>query len=83
MADKEPNFAVKYTENQTLVGYVRKSNHGGKIKISINIDAFDTCEKYTTSDGQSYVALSMSIENLKKVLSGERAVTTVVQSKDN
>ena len=45
-------------ENKTnLVGYVRKSNAGGAVKVSINTDAFTECETYVTSDGQEYVPL--------------------------
>lgn len=60
-----------------LVGYVRKSNAGGAIKVSINTAAFADCETYTTSDGQTYVPLVISLGALNKVLQGERAVTTV------
>ena len=69
-------------ENQTettnlLVGYVRKSNAGGAVKISINTDAFSDCATYVTSDGQAYVPLVISLAALEKVLAGERAVTTL------
>ena len=60
-----------------LVGYVRKSNAGGSIKLSINKQAFEDCEVYTTSDGQQYISLSISLQALRKVLDGERTVTTV------
>ena len=71
-------------ENQTettnlLVGYVRKSNAGGAVKISINTDAFSDCATYVTSDGQAYVPLVISLAALEKVLAGERAVTTLSQ----
>jgi hypothetical protein len=65
-----------------LVGYVRKSNAGGALKISINTAAFSDCSTYVTSDGQSYVPLVMSLNALEKVLNGERAVTTVSQLQD-
>tara|TARA_B110000444_G_scaffold255724_1_gene290622 strand:- start:4108 stop:4392 length:285 start_codon:yes stop_codon:yes gene_type:complete len=65
-----------------LVGYVRKSNAGGALKISINTAAFSDCSTYVTSDGQAYVPLVMSLNALEKVLSGERAVTTVTQLQD-
>ena len=71
------------TENDTmpslLVGYVRRSNAGGAIKISINTNAFGDCETYATSDGQSYVPLVISLSALRKVIDGDRAVTTVSQ----
>ena len=71
-------------ENETnvLVGYVRRSNAGGALKLSINTAAFADCNTYMTSDGQSYVPLVISMAALNKVLSGERAVTTVSQLND-
>jgi hypothetical protein len=73
------------TQNETanmLVGYVRKSNAGGALKVSINTDAFSDCSTYVTSDGQAYVPLVISLNALEKVLSGERAVTTLSQLQD-
>ena len=70
-------------ENKTnLVGYVRKSNAGGAVKVSINTEAFTECETYVTSDGQEYVPLIISVNALNKVLDGERAVTTISQMVD-
>ena len=67
-------------ENKSnLVGYVRRSNAGGAIKVSINNDAFAECETYVTSDGQEYVPLVISLNALNKVLIGERVVTTISQ----
>ena len=62
-----------------LVGYARRSNEGRSLKVSINTSALSDCETYTTSDGQTYVPLVISISALSKILSGERAVTTVSQ----
>ena len=62
-----------------LVGYLRISNAGGAIKVSINSDAFSDCETYVTSDGQEYVPLVISLSALNKVLNGERVVTTISQ----
>jgi len=71
------------TEEQTLlVGYVRRSNAGGAIKVSINASAFEQCSTYVTADGESYVPLVISIGALERVLSGERAVTTISQFQD-
>ena len=36
-----------------LVGYVRRNNAGGAVKVSINTDAFEDCETYLTSDGKN------------------------------
>ncbi len=70
-------------ENKTnLVEYVRKSNAGGAVKVSINTDAFTECETYVTSDGQEYVPLIISVNALNKVLAGERVVTTISQMVD-
>ena len=62
-----------------LVGYVRRSNAGAQVKISINLQALKDCNTYTTADGQTYVPLVMSRYALEKVLNGERAITTVSQ----
>lgn len=62
-----------------LVGYARRSNAGGALKLSINTQAFGDCETYSTSDGQTYVPLVLSLSALRKVIEGERAVTTVSQ----
>ena len=67
-------------DNNILVGYVRRSNAGGALKLSINTAAFADCSTYMTSDGQAYVPLVISMGALQKVLSGERAVTTVTNS---
>ena len=64
----------------SLVGYVRRK--GDTIRVSINVDAFKDCVAYNTPDGQSYVALEISHRSLKKVISGERVVTTIVQQGD-
>ena len=82
-----PKEQVKKQENQeetksTLVGYARKSNAGGAIKLSINTTAFSDCATYVTSDGQTYVPLIIPINALQRVLNGERAVTTVTQIND-
>ena len=62
-----------------LIGYARKANAGGAIKISINKGAFEECTSYITSDGQEYIPLVISLHALRKVIDGERAVTTVSQ----
>tara|TARA_R110002012_G_scaffold296449_1_gene493776 strand:- start:1196 stop:1411 length:216 start_codon:yes stop_codon:yes gene_type:complete len=70
------------SNDTTLVGYVRRANAGGAIKVSINVKAFEDCETYTTSDGQVYVPLIISTNNLNSVLDGERAVTIIYQHVD-
>ena len=62
-----------------LVGYVRRSRSGHGLRVSINSEAFQACHTYETSDGQSYVPLVLSVAALRRVMEGERAVTTVSQ----
>ena len=83
------NKIEKNSENEmiednrsVLVGYVRKSNAGGALKVSINSDAFSDCSTYVTSDGQTYVPLVVSLNALSKVLQGKRAVTSISQMLD-
>ena len=73
---------VESHDSNVLVGYVRRSNAGGALKLSINTAAFADCNTYMTSDGQAYVPLVISMSALQKVLAGERAVTTVTQLND-
>ena len=70
------------SNDTTLVGYVRMTNAGGQIKVSINVDAFKKCETYTTGDGQVYVPLIISQNALNAVQDGERVVTTIYQHVD-
>lgn len=70
---------IDNNEEAMLVGYVRKSLQKAALKISINKQAFEECEIYTTADGQQYVSLVVSLSAVSKVLDGERAVTTISQ----
>tara|TARA_X000001036_G_C20089287_1_gene566417 strand:- start:39 stop:293 length:255 start_codon:yes stop_codon:yes gene_type:complete len=81
--NKQAKDMMNDVESKTnLVGYVRKSNAGGAVKVSINTEAFTECETYVTSDGQEYVPLIISVNALNKVLDGERVVTTISQMID-
>lgn len=74
---------IKWGMSETiLIGYVRRSNAGTKVKISINTKAFAEAETYETSDGESYVPMTINLSRLQKVIDGERAVTTVCQEVD-
>ncbi len=66
-------------DTSRLVGYVRRSRSGHGLRVSINSEAFQACHTYETSDGQSYVPLVLSVAALRRVMDGERAVTTVSQ----
>ena len=77
-----PLMTIRETGDGTparLVGYARRSNQGGAIKISINVKEMENCETYTTGDGETYIPLVISLHALQKVIKGERAVTTVSQ----
>ena len=76
------NLHYPMSDQNILVGYARKQSSAGKIKISINAEAIKNCDTYMTSDGQTYVPLEISLHALQKVIAGERAVTTVVQIRD-
>lgn len=81
--NSKPEKNMSEIENKSnLVGYVRKSNAGGAIKVSINSDALSDCNTYVTSDGQEYIPLVISLNALNKVLTGERVVTTISQIVD-
>lgn len=80
--NKKQESQMNEETKSTLVGYARKSNAGGAIKLSINTSAFADCATYVTSDGQAYVPLIIPINALQRVLNGERAVTTVTQIND-
>ena len=68
--------------NTTLVGFVRKSNAGRAVKLSINTSAFRDCATYVTSDGQTYVQLIVSLNALNGIIEGTKAVTSINQLND-
>ena len=63
--------------NNMLVGFVRKSNAGRVIKLSINTSSFNDCATYVTSDGQTYVQLVVSMNAIAGILDGTRSVTSI------
>ena len=63
--------------NSTLVGFVRKSNAGRAVKLSINTSSFQDCATYVTSDGQTYVQLVISLNAITGVINGSRSVTSI------
>ena len=78
--EKDENMNKEMNDDRSpslLVGSVRKSNAGGALKVSVNTSAFSDCNTYTTSDGQSYVPLVISMSAVRRVVDGERAVTTL------
>ena len=69
-------------EEITLTGYVRAANNNTELRLSINVEAFEECETYTTSDGQRFVKLIINQSNIKQVINGDRMVTTVSHRRD-
>ena len=63
--------------NSILVGFVRKTNAGKALKLSINTSSFADCATYVTSDGQTYVQLIVSLNSKSNVIEGNRAVTAI------
>ena len=66
-----------------LLGYVRRSNNGKVLKISINKECFDKAEKYTTQDGQEYVAMVIRLDAIYQLIEGQKDVTSVTQIIDD
>lgn len=62
-----------------LVGYVRKSNKGNALRMSIQVDAFNEAARYTTRDGKEYVQLVSNLEKIREIAKGEREVTSICQ----
>jgi len=68
---------VKNMEKPKLIGYVRRGNDG-KVKISLDVEALEECQKWEASTGEEYYALDIDMDALLKVLTGRRAVTTIM-----
>ena len=66
-------------DNNLLVRYVRKSNAGGALKVSIHNDAFRDCQTYTSADGEVYTQLLIGMKALLRILNDEIAVTSISQ----
>ena len=65
-----------------LAGYVRMSNAGSAIKLSLSKSALEECSTYTSADGQEFIPLVIRLYALQSVIAGERVVTTVSQLHD-
>lgn len=62
-----------------LIGYVRKSNNGNALKMSISTEAFEEAQRYTTQDGKEYVNLITNLEKIKEIIDDQREVTSISQ----
>lgn len=65
-----------------LVGYIRKSNRGAALKINLSAEAFDKAQRYLSKDGEEFVPLVVSLNNVRAVIDGEKEVTSVSQISD-
>jgi len=66
-----------------LMGFVRRSNNGKALKISINADAFNKAERYQTQDGQEYVAMVIRLDTIYQLIEGQKDVTNITQILNN
>ena len=66
-----------------LLGYVRRSNSGKALKISINAEAFSKAERYQTQDGQEYVAMVIRLDTIYQLIEGQKDVTNITQILNN
>lgn len=62
-----------------LIGYVRKSNGGNALKLSISAEAFDSAQRYLSQDGKEYVGLVVSLAKVQEILDETRDVTSICQ----
>ena len=68
--------------NSMLVGYIRRSNSGAALKISVNAEAFGKAHRYLSKEGEEFVPLVVSTNNVRAVIDGEKAVTGLNQISD-
>lgn len=73
---------IKMSKSE-LMGYVRRSNNGKALKISINKEAFNKAESYETQDGQEYVAMIIRLDTIYQLIEGQKDVTNVTQILQN
>ena len=65
-----------------LIGYLRKSNNGNALKMSISTEAFENAARYTGKDEKEYVGLIVNLEKAREIMEGQREVTSVAQIVD-
>lgn len=67
------------TTKSNLMGFVRRSNNGGALKVSVSKDAFESANRYVSSDGSEYVGMIINLNKLRNLLSGDQEVTNICQ----
>jgi len=68
--------------DSNLMGFVRKSQAGGAIKVSINKEAFDNAVTHKNAAKEDYVGLIINMQGVKDVIDGKKDVTAIVQLVD-
>jgi hypothetical protein len=62
-----------------LIGYARKSKAGGAIRLSLIKEQLDNAETYESKDGTVFVPLLINVDNVQKLIAGDKEVTSVSQ----
>ena len=62
-----------------LIGYVRKSNVGNALKITLLKSAFEEAQSVKRQDGTEYVSLIVNLAKIKKIIGDDQEVTSVCQ----
>ena len=60
-----------------LVGYIRKSNDGGALKMNLDVDALEDAERYETQGGREYISLIANVNKVEEIINGDREVTSI------
>ena len=60
-----------------LVGYIRKSNDGKALKMSLDVDALEAAERYEAQGGREYISLIANLEKVEEIIEGDREVTSL------
>ena len=79
----EDPYENKKTQMESeLVGYIRRSNAGGALKINLCVQVIEKARRYMSQDGNEYIGLVVSLDKVKSVIDGDREVTSVCQLVD-
>jgi len=62
-----------------LVGYVRKSNAGNALKLTILKSAFENAKTVEGKDGTQYVSLIVNLSKIRMIIGDEQEVTSICQ----
>lgn len=62
-----------------LMGFVRRTESGKALKLSISVDAFNKAERNVTRDGTEFVHMVVNLQRIYQLLEGEKEVTNISQ----